>query len=78
MAKPSEAAVKSAVKIGDWNDYEIRCQGPHIVLKINGTLMVDYTEADVSLPQHGRIGIQVHGGGRTEVFFKDLVLEPLP
>ena len=78
MAKPLEAAVKSAVKIGDWNDYEIRCQGPHIVLKINGTLMVDYTEADASLPQHGRIGIQVHGGGRTEVFFKDLLLEPLP
>ena len=77
MAKPAEAAVKSAVKIGDWNDYELRCEGPHIVLKINGVLMVDYTEADFSIPQTGRFGLQVHGGGRTEVFFKDLILEPL-
>lgn len=77
MAKPSEASVKTAVKLGDWNDYEVRCEGPHIVLKINGVLMVDYTEADASIPQHGRIGLQVHGGGRTEVFFKDLFLEPL-
>jgi hypothetical protein len=78
MAKPSEAAVKSAVKIGDWNDYELHCVGPHIVLKINGVLMVDYTEADASIPQTGRFGLQVHGGGRTEVFFKDLYLYPLP
>ena len=77
MAKPAEAAVKGAVKLGDWNDYELRCEGPHIVLKINGVLMVDYTEADASIPQNGRFGLQVHGGGRTEVFFKDLFLEPL-
>ena len=78
MAKADEAVVKRAVKPGDWNDYELRCVGRHIVLKLNGATTVDYTEADEKIPQFGRLGLQVHGGGVTEVFFKDIVLEELP
>ena len=78
MAKADEAVVKQAVKVGDWNDYELRCEGRRIVLKINGATTVDYTEADETIPQFGRLGLQVHGGGVTEVFFKDLMLEELP
>jgi len=74
MAKPDEAVVKAAVKPGQWNDYEIRAIGPRVVLKINGVQMVDYTEADPTIPQHGRIGLQVHGGGKTEVHFKDITI----
>lgn len=44
----------------------------------NGTQMVDYTEADPSIPQFGRIGLQVHGGGKTEVRFKDITIQVLP
>jgi hypothetical protein len=78
MAKADEAVVKRAVKPGDWNDYELRCVGRHIVLKLNGATTVDYTEADEKIPQFGRLGLQVHGGGVTEVFFKDIVIEELP
>jgi len=78
LIKPTEEAVKQAVKVGQWNDYEIRAVGPRIVLAINGVQMVDYTEPDPSIPQFGRIGLQVHGGGKTEVRFKDLNLEVLP
>lgn len=78
MARPDEAAVKKAVKLNDWNDYEIQTNGRRTVLKINGVLMVDYTEADESIPQSGRIGVQIHGGGRTEVRFKDIVIEEKP
>jgi len=78
MAKPAEADVKKAVKPGEWNDYEIRAEGRRVVLKINGVQMVDYTEADAAIPQFGRIGLQVHGGGKTEISYKDLTLEPLP
>ncbi len=77
MAKPAEADVKKAVKPGEWNDYEIRAEGRRVVLKINGVQMVDYTEADAAIPQFGRIGLQVHGGGKTEISYKDLTLEPL-
>ena len=78
MARPDEAAVKKAVKLNEWNDYEIETSGRRTVLKINGVLMVDYTEADESIPQSGRIGLQIHGGGRTEVRFKDIVIEEKP
>jgi hypothetical protein len=78
MAKPAEADVKRAVKPGAWNDYEIRAEGRRVVLKINGVQMVDYTEADESIVQAGRIGLQVHGGGKALVSFKDITIEELP
>jgi hypothetical protein len=78
MAKPAEADVKKAVKPGAWNDYEIRAEGRRVVLKINGVQMVDYTEADAAIPQFGRIGLQVHGGGKTEISYRNITLEPLP
>lgn len=78
MAKPAEADVKRAVKPGEWNDYEIRAEGRRVVLKINGVQMVDYTEADESIVQSGRLGLQVHGGGKALVSFKDITIEELP
>ena len=78
LAKPDEAVVKKAVKENDWNDYEIRAVGPRIVLKLNGVTTVDYTEKDASIPQHGLIAVQIHGGGKTIVAFKDMTIEVLP
>jgi hypothetical protein len=39
---------------------------------------VDYTEPDETVPQVGRIGLQIHGGGPAEVRFKDIAIEELP
>jgi hypothetical protein len=78
LAKADEAAVKKAVKPGDWNDYEIRAEGRRVVLRINGIQTVDYTETDAKIPLQGKLGIQVHGGGKSLVHFKDITLEELP
>lgn len=78
LARPEAAAVARAVKPGAWNDYEIRCEGPRVRLSINGVPMVDYTETDASLAQWGRIGLQVHGGGKTRISYRDLTVETLP
>ncbi len=78
LAKPDEAVIKKALKENDWNDYEIRAEGPRIVLKLNGVTTVDYTEKDASIPQHGLIAVQIHGGGKAVVSFKDLTIEELP
>ncbi len=78
MAKPDEATIKRVLKPNDWNDYEVRAEGRRIVVKLNGTTTVDFTEADEKIPQFGRIGLQVHGGGKTEVRFKDLTIQELP
>ena len=70
--------VKKVLKPNEWNDYEIRCEGKRIRLSINGVETVDYTEADDSIPQHGIIGIQIHGGGIAEASYKNLTIEELP
>lgn len=70
--------VKQLLRPNDWNDYEIRSEGRHIQIMLNGQQTVDYTEPDATIPQSGLIAFQVHGGGKTEVYYKDIVLEELP
>jgi putative membrane-bound dehydrogenase-like protein len=71
------AAVNAAVKKDDWNEYIIRAEGPRLRSWINGVAALDYTEADPSIPLEGRIGIQVHSGGKTLVQVKDVTIEEL-
>ena len=78
LIKPDPAAVEQALKPGDWNEYTIRCEGRRIRTWINGVAMIDYTEPDTSIPQHGRIGLQIHGGAKAEVSYKNITLEHLP
>ena len=78
LVKPDPAAVQKALKPGDWNEYTIRCEGPRIRTWINGVPMIDYTEPDTTIPQQGRIGLQIHGGAKAEVSYKTITLERLP
>lgn len=78
MAKSDMKVLEPVLKRGDWNRYEIRCDGPRVVVKLNGVPAVDYTEEDRSLPQFGLIGLQIHGGGKGEIWFKNISLEELP
>lgn len=78
LAKPDEGVAERAVKDDDWNHYEIRAEGRRVVLKINGIQTVDYTEPDETLVQHGIFGLQIHGGGKAVVAFKDIEIEILP
>jgi uncharacterized protein YciI len=77
LAFTHASIIKRIVKTNDWNDYVIRCEGPHVRLWLNGILTVDYTETDKELPTSGLIGIQVHGGGKSEASYKDITIEEL-
>jgi len=48
--------------VGEWNELEVSAQGNHIVKRLNGTTIVDFTDAT---PQYtdGVIGLQMHTGG---------------
>ena len=77
LIAPDSMLVKKILKPNDWNDYEIRAENRRIRLYLNGKQTVDYTEPDQSIPQEGLIGLQIHGGGKAEVHYKDLFLEEL-
>lgn len=72
LVEPDLAKTEKAVKPDDWNEYKIVCKGRHIQLFLNGVQTVDYTEEDTSIPQTGKIGLQIHGGANTTVWFKDI------
>ena len=72
------AALAAAVKEDGWNEYRIRAEGPAIRSWINGVPALDYLEQDAAIPLAGRIGIQVHGGGKALVEVKDIRIEKLP
>jgi hypothetical protein len=77
LIAPKPEVVKEAVKPDDWNDYRIVCQGRQIKLFINDTPMIDYTEPDESIEQRGIIGLQIHGGGPSEAWYKDVRIKKL-
>jgi hypothetical protein len=65
-------------KPGEWNRYEIRCQGDRVELKLNGETTVTYTEADSAIGHDGLIALQIHGKCQAEIAFRNLVIEELP
>lgn len=78
LVKPDDANVAKAIKRNDWNHYRIQCVGTRVQTWINDVPMIDYTEADASIAQNGRIGLQVHGGGKTEISYRNITLRELP
>jgi hypothetical protein len=78
LAKATVATLNRTVRRNDWNDYEIRCEGTHIQLTLNGVKTVDYHEGDGNIPQSGLIGLQIHGGAVAQVAYKEIRIEELP
>lgn len=72
LVEPDQAKMEKALKADDWNDYKIVSKGNHIQIFLNGVQTVDYTEEDASIPHKGKIGLQIHGGANTTVWFKDI------
>ena len=77
---------ESPVEDGEWFDYEIIVQGKHIVIKINGETITDYTEPENPVREEkmaerlidkGTFAIQAHDPG-SQAWFKDIMVKPLP
>ena len=60
-----------------WNTYRILAVGNRIQLWLNGVQTVDYTETDESIENSGVIAIQIHGGMKGTISYKNLMLRPL-
>jgi hypothetical protein len=71
---PDSVAIAKIIKLNEWNDYEIRAENKRIKIFLNGQQTVDYLEPDSSIAQQGIIGLQIHGGGKALVSYKDITL----
>jgi hypothetical protein len=71
----------------EWFTEYIKVQGKHVMVKINNTVIVDYTEPEHPIRDtsshpfryisHGTFALQGHDPGSV-VYFKDIVVRPLP
>jgi hypothetical protein len=72
-----QAELKKAVRTDGWNDFVIRCQGPHIQIKVNGYLAVDYVEKEADIADSGIIGVQIHSGEPAEASYRKIRIKEL-
>lgn len=63
-----------AYKPGDWNVYEIVCQGDHIQIKLNGALTADLHD---TARLDGIIALQLHRGPPMEAYFRKIEIREL-
>lgn len=78
MSPSDMKALDPVIKRQDWNDYVIHAEGRRVRIWINGVLGTDYIEQDPTIPDFGKLGIQIHGGGKSKVQVKDIFIEELP
>jgi hypothetical protein len=60
--KQPTAEGEKALKAGEWNELYVLAEGPHIVTKLNGVTIVDFTDPQPRFTECV-IGLQIHTGG---------------
>ncbi len=73
----SNADLKKAIKIGDWNDVVLIAKGNHVTYSINGHLMTDLTDDSPKALKEGVLAFQLHAGYTMDVQFKDVRIKIL-
>jgi hypothetical protein len=62
------------VRLKDWNDIEILCQGDHLQIKLNGLVTADIHD---SAAMDGVIALQLHRGPPMQVWFRNIAIKEL-
>jgi len=75
VAMPT-AQGERALKPGKWNTLLISSQGNHIVTRLNGVRIVDFTDPAPKFTD-GVIGLQIHTGGGVKVRWKDIEIQEI-
>lgn len=64
------------VRQTDWNDYQVQVEGNRYVSRLNGVVMVDFTDPTPKSTD-GYIALQLHSGGEGNMRFKDIYIRDL-
>ena len=77
LTEGDQEQLKQAVKLDDWNDFIIRCEGRHITITVNGLVVTDYEEKDDGIAESGIIGLQIHSGPPSEASYRNIRIREL-
>ena len=61
------------LKPTDWNDYLLKVDGNHYVARLNGVVIIDFTDPSPK-SFDGTIALQLHAGGQGDMRFKDIFI----
>jgi len=79
VADVKEDDVLQHYKPGEWAEFIITANGPHIKQELNGYTTIDYTEPENERKAtDGIIALQLHTGAKMKVEFKDIEILELP
>ena len=71
--------LKSYIKVGDWNQYEVIADGNTLIHIINGHIMAVLVDTDPTFSQSkGLIGFEIEGGGVVKISHRNIWLKTLP
>jgi hypothetical protein len=67
---------ETVVRMGEWNEYQLKVEGNRYISRLNGVPMVDFTDPK---PRSfdGPIALQLHSGGKGDMRFKDIMIRDL-
>lgn len=77
IIRPTKEIHDKALKKDEWNVYRIRAEGPHIQLWLNDVKTIDYIEKDPTIPLRGVFAVQIHGGAKTQIWYRKLMIQEL-
>jgi hypothetical protein len=60
----------------DWNEYLLIVEGNHYIARLNGVLVVDFTDPTPKSTD-GTIALQLHSGGKGNMMFRDIYARDL-
>lgn len=67
---------ETVVRADDWNEYLLKVEGNHFISRLNGVLMVDFTDPKPK-SFDGPIALQLHAGGSGNMRFKNIMIRDL-
>jgi hypothetical protein len=73
----SDAGIKNAIKVGDWNDCVLIADGNHITYQINGVTTTELIDDSPKALKEGVLALQVHQGFTMDILFKDMKMKKL-
>jgi hypothetical protein len=75
----SSDELKSYIKAGDWNQYEVVADGNTLIHIINGHVMATLVDTDPDFSQSkGLIALEIEGGGVVKISHRNIWLKNLP